>query len=302
MAEDNSAAWAAASSLANTAAQGYAQNRLNKQTIKYNNMVYDRQRKDALTDYEAMNKYNSPEQQMRRLKEAGLNPHLIYGGGGATQTSAPIRSSESLGYQPKGVDLSQVFSGPVNAYLETRQMNTQKKLLNANILKTLTEIDSKKLSQENQKTLNAYQGSLLAENLKGMQIKNMVTFDENLRAWNQDSRNMGEFLMKIAQNTADLNKKEAETGNIKQATSESEERVRQMIKDGKIKDFEIQLNKLGFTKSDPVYMRLGKTIIDSIGLSKEEIISKIKEAAGDVGESALKAITNAALGLFGLGY
>jgi hypothetical protein len=61
-------------------------NRRNRQTSLD---FYDRQRVDALADWNRQNIYNSPKAQMERFKEAGLNPHLIYG---QTNTAQPIRS------------------------------------------------------------------------------------------------------------------------------------------------------------------------------------------------------------------
>ncbi|WNK13253.1 MAG: DNA pilot protein [Microvirus sp.] len=51
--------------------------------------IYDKQRTDALSDWNKQNQYNSPKEQMARFKEAGLNPHLIYG---QTNTASPVRS------------------------------------------------------------------------------------------------------------------------------------------------------------------------------------------------------------------
>ena len=51
--------------------------------------MYDRQRADALADWNRQNQYNSPAAQMQRFKDAGLNPHLIYG---QTNQAAPVRS------------------------------------------------------------------------------------------------------------------------------------------------------------------------------------------------------------------
>lgn len=56
---------------------------------------YDRQRSDYLADRDFENKYNSPEQQMQRLKEAGLNPNLVYGHGSATVNSASTKSASA---------------------------------------------------------------------------------------------------------------------------------------------------------------------------------------------------------------
>lgn len=43
--------------------------------------VYERERGDQLEFWKLQNEYNSPQSQMARYKEAGLNPHLIYGQG-----------------------------------------------------------------------------------------------------------------------------------------------------------------------------------------------------------------------------
>ena len=54
--------------------------------------MYDRQRADALADWNMQNQYNSPAEQMKRYKEAGLSPHLIYG---QTHTASPVRSTDA---------------------------------------------------------------------------------------------------------------------------------------------------------------------------------------------------------------
>lgn len=48
--------------------------------------------------WNANNVYNSPLQQMERLREAGLNPNLVYGNGSATHT-ATMASAPSVGYK-----------------------------------------------------------------------------------------------------------------------------------------------------------------------------------------------------------
>jgi hypothetical protein len=50
-----------------------------------------RNRRNALSDQQALNAYNSPAQQMKRFQEAGLNPNLIYK---QTNEGAPVRSTD----------------------------------------------------------------------------------------------------------------------------------------------------------------------------------------------------------------
>ena len=64
----------------------------NQRQQDFNTQMYQRQRADALADFDKLNAYNSPSQQMQRFKEAGLNPNLIYGN---MQNSQPIRSVDA---------------------------------------------------------------------------------------------------------------------------------------------------------------------------------------------------------------
>lgn len=60
---------------------------------KWSEDMYERQFADQVDFWNMQNVYNSPVQQMARLKEAGLNPRLIYGqsSGGASGTAGLMR-------------------------------------------------------------------------------------------------------------------------------------------------------------------------------------------------------------------
>ncbi len=97
--------------LANQANKGQAQdqqnwneNQWNKQNqqnleqwnrVQQRNMgVYEKERQDGLEFWNMQNQYNSPQAQMARFKEAGLNPNLIYGQGNSGNAS-PIQNPSS---------------------------------------------------------------------------------------------------------------------------------------------------------------------------------------------------------------
>lgn len=83
--------------------------------------LYDKQRADALADWNRQNQYNAPAAQMQRYKDAGLNPHLIYG----QQNTAPAVRSSSVD-TPK-------YMAPQIDPLQAVQSAQQMKLLKAQI-------------------------------------------------------------------------------------------------------------------------------------------------------------------------
>lgn len=84
----------------NTATNIIAQANVNKKTREWNEKMYGVQRADALADWTRQNEYNSPTSQMARLREAGLNPNLVYGKG-ADNTSDAVRSSNAPSWNPR---------------------------------------------------------------------------------------------------------------------------------------------------------------------------------------------------------
>lgn len=110
--------------------------------------MYDRQRADALADWNRQNQYNSPSAQMARFKEAGLSPHLIYG---QTNTAPPVRSSslETPKNMAPQIDSRSLDNlAPYNIPLMQEQyqnIQRQGKLIDAQVMKTMSEVDYKNL-------------------------------------------------------------------------------------------------------------------------------------------------------------
>jgi len=71
-----------------------SQEKQNEKDREFSREMYAKQRQDNLDDWNRQNQYNSPTQQMQRLREAGLSPHLVYGKG-ADNTAQVIKSSSA---------------------------------------------------------------------------------------------------------------------------------------------------------------------------------------------------------------
>lgn len=74
---------------------------LQNEAFRYNQQLAEQDYQRNIEMWNYQNEYNSPTQQMARLRAAGLNPNLVYGGGnvsGLTTSNAPEMSSAT--YSP----------------------------------------------------------------------------------------------------------------------------------------------------------------------------------------------------------
>ena len=109
-----SAGIAAASQGINAAATG----KMNKKTREWNEKMYGIQREHALADWARQNEYNSPMAQMQRLRDAGLNPNLVYNNG-ATHSAQAVQKSDMKQWSPQAPQFD--FGQIVDQYFGTQQ-------------------------------------------------------------------------------------------------------------------------------------------------------------------------------------
>ena len=105
---------------------------------KRQDLIRHEKRKWALEDRDNERAYNSVGQQMQRLKDAGLNPHLVYGHGAKAQVNAMPRSADGPGARtsvPKfdnpmeNVNILEMYYAPkiMAEQLKSAQLNNQGK-------------------------------------------------------------------------------------------------------------------------------------------------------------------------------
>jgi hypothetical protein len=144
--------------------------------------MYDRQRADALQDWDKQNKYNSPSQQMQRYKEAGLNPNLIYG---QMSNSAAIRSTDMKQpdfVAPKLQNTGQVMNNYIDLKLKEQQLSNDKQA--GELLRQQTQ--GKKLENENLQDKSPYllEESFQRSRLVGEQVQNIMADIRNKEVMN----------------------------------------------------------------------------------------------------------------------
>lgn len=79
--------------------------------------------------------YNTPANQMQRYKDAGLNPHLIYGQGNPGNQSAPLTSADIKPTEQRNI-MGEAFARGLATFQETRMMQSQINAIDAGTVKT----------------------------------------------------------------------------------------------------------------------------------------------------------------------
>lgn len=140
----------AAAAVGSAAIGATAQGLTNRQNIKFAREQLQTQRNWALSDWDKVNQYNSPMQQMERYKEAGLNPHLIYGSAQNSpsamirQTQQDAPKAEAGGYTSAANQLGVGAQQAMNAYFSQKSLENATNLTNAQVLKLKSETDRTK--------------------------------------------------------------------------------------------------------------------------------------------------------------
>ena len=197
----------AAAALLGQGVNAITQDAMNKQTRKWNEMMYGRQRQDALADWARVNEYNHPAQQMKRLKEAGLNPNMVYGQGTST-LSAAVRPTDSKSWDPKApvFDLGQV----ANQYYSTKQRTqsmelTEEEIKGRRLDNLFKDLNNTKMAESLpfNKEFLSLKLDKLGEEILNTRASTAYTYGENERKWQiQDimkQPNLNKTLAEIAE-------------------------------------------------------------------------------------------------------
>lgn len=269
---------------ATTAGNAMLQGRTNRKTRKFSQDMYNQQRQHAVDDYEKINLYNSPKEQMKRLKEAGLNPNLVYGNGNATEAAAQIRSSDAPSWNPKAPEINlEAMSQFADVRFKGQQTNNakiladnlfyEKLLKQAEILRTnaeteniLTNTDTGKFNLDLQKTLrdiNLQAHTLGVEkqraDIQKTQADTVFTLDENDRKAMSNDQSIRESVERVLRSQAE--RKEL----LPAQRDELRAKIRNLDKDTELKELDRKLKADGIQPHDPAWQRAVQKFLKGIG-------------------------------------
>lgn len=247
------------------------QERQNEKDYEQTLALYDKQRQDALSDWASQNAYNHPLEQMNRLRQAGLNPHLVYGKGADTTADAirssgmsqvkrnPFQSSFDTGsIASLGSSVGQGFqtyfdvkakqAQTDNVQQQTALMQEEALFKQASTAKTLTE--SAKTDFELKQ----------AQELRDTTIENAKLQNEKLRADTQFSLDNNQRQELANSSNVQLTLEKIITEKIAHAKDQQQiellkEQLNATRQSQYIQMYEEELTRMGIHKSDPWYFR-----------------------------------------------
>lgn len=246
----------------------------NRQNQKFSEKMYDRQYRDIVDFWGLQNEYNSPRAQMQRFQEAGLNPHLIYGQGNPGNASSlsvpdvvPVNRREPRleGGRP---DVLAVLLGQADLRIKNAQatnLETQTDLIRADIAYKNVGIEQRDFDLGFSRDMRDTQADFRREALRKIRTDVDLSINENVRRELQNAVSVQEATERIKtlieQRKAfplDRQKTVAETRHILTAMDN-------LVKDGVMKDLDIELKRVGINPGSPVWATvMGRIFVDGL--------------------------------------
>lgn len=204
--------------------------------------------------WEKQNEYNNPQNQMRRLQTAGLNPNLVYGqsaggaAGHAEQLKTPdVDPSSNRFIDPSGMmqtigqyadyGVKQAQTDNLKANTQVAQENailTAQKSYGEGVRNAQTRFDLNLAEELRNTSLEASR-----EQLRKLKIDNQYTLNQNERSNISTATNTAEAVERILSQRTGRELTKAQTANIRA--------------DNELKELDKKLAKMGIRPSDPFY-------------------------------------------------
>ena len=191
------------------------------------------------------NKYNDPKQQMARLREAGLNPHLVYGSGQvAGNTSGTMPKYQAV--RPEAKVVPSQLPDTLHQYIDLKHKNNQ-----ADLVK-----EQQNLTESKKATEIIIQG-LLGKKATGESLQNQIRSNQALY-----SGDMQKALVDKTVNSASLTGQQFDTEKNKTKIADYEKQIKKVERD---------LIREGITLSDSPELRTSMLFLLKMGVTQEGI-------------------------------
>jgi len=265
------------------------QNRLDREHEEY---MYNMQKQDSLDAWNRTNAYNSPEEQMNRLRQAGLNPNLVYGKGADTtaqtlSTPKPTPSSKNapmLDANALNASMGNVSNKLMEYYdvkrtqAQTDNLNEQNALMKKEALLT----DAKTANTVSQTATNDFQraqaielkdsvlekakleNQSLAQQQKALDQKMQLDLNRDERERLKNASDIAATYQQILESRARVENNEIQQQLIQKQMRQLDAVTNNTILDGKLKQLDKNLKETGIQPTDPLYLRIITQFLDNV--------------------------------------
>lgn len=262
----------------------FSQKSTNQSERDYAQKMYNQQKQDAQAQWARENEYNSPAAQMARLKAAGLNPNLVYGGSAGAATgnasSAHMPAPQSVSSVAPKMDASFATTG-MSAYFDVQQrqvqidnMREQSKILNeearlkaAQTVATLVNTDNSTFDLGLKRELKQYSLDSARESLRRLSGEADTALDENERRNSSNVASLRTAAEQILNMRLDRAKSATEISRIRADIS----RIRSSTR---LQQLDENLKSMGINPNDPQWQRV---LGQAVG-GKDGLVEKAKSA------------------------
>lgn len=259
----------AAASLASNAFNAITGQSANKKNREFQEQMYERQKNDNLNMWNLQNDYNNPQQQMKRLQEAGLNPNLVYGNGGQTGgTASPISTPDrgSYSHQPAqisdlGGTASQAFASHFDYQIKQAQLD--------NLKAQNTDIVNSALLKSAQTMSTIASGG--KTEFQTQFLKDTAHLTRAYMAEQANKMHYDQYQSQSAATVAD-EKNQLSLSEMKQRISNMKDSGQSTRLRSALMKIEQDLKSQGLQPSDPIYMRMIARLMASQGMNITDVL------------------------------
>jgi len=271
---------AGASALAGGGIDAISTGRQNRKSREFSREMYERQKQDNLSFWNLQNEYNSPQSQMNRFQEAGLNPNLIYGQGnsgnsGSVQTpdvQSPQFRTPEYGRAVSAGGLS-VINAIYDLDIKAAQadnLRAQNTVIEQDALLRAAQIAQTRISTSRgefdlnfETQFRDISADAKREDLRQTKAFTDIALRKDVRDAALNSTSIAEAFSRM-QTAMDqragmaLSRSQTieETRRIKAEVARINQNIQLMKQDGTLKSLDIELRKQGINPQDPMWARI----------------------------------------------
>lgn len=246
--------------------------------MRYNTNMYKRQYADNIAFWRMQNEYNSPQAQMNRFQEAGLNPNLIYGQGNAGN-AGPISTPDVLPNQSRPLPIPDAGSGLslINSIydLDIKQaqidnLKAQNAVIQQDALLRAAQVKDTNIRGERgafdldfESELRNVSADARREKLRQVTTQTDIALQENIRREILTAKSVEEAGERILNMQAQRPNIRLEGPRIQAQTRSIQENIELMKKDGVLKQLDIELRRMGINPQDPTWQRIVGRVLNN---------------------------------------